>query len=64
MNAKDHKRLATVRSQADRLLDPGGQANGQILNIDVLEALLGDVQNIQNNRDPEHLAALIKLDTK
>lgn len=61
MNAKDTNHLVTLRAQADALLDAGVTGSG-ITNMDVMEALLGDLGEIMANRDPRYLAVLVQQD--
>ena len=61
MNARDIKRLQTIKHQADILLNAGVTGSG-ITNMDVMEAVLGDMQAAMGNRDPQELAKLIELD--
>lgn len=59
MDRTDHRRMSLVRAQADELLDAPKSTETQILNIDVLEALLGDIGHVQNGREPRELAELL-----
>ena len=61
MNARDIKRFQTIKHQADTLLNAGVTGSG-ITNMDVMEAVLGDMQAAMGNRDPRELAKLIELD--
>lgn len=59
MNAKDHKRVAEIKTQADKLLnDSGLMKEWDLLNIDVVEALLGDLNELTWGNDPKHLQNL------
>lgn len=62
MNKLDQKRITAILDQANTLLNAGPSKNGQILNIHVLEAVLGDLGRVSSGRDPRELAELVELD--
>lgn len=63
MNVKDTQRLGEVLRKVDRLLDSGPLPSGNIRNIDVLEALIGDIRTVMQNREPDEIHALLVQDT-
>lgn len=63
MNIKDQQRLAKVLAQADELLNKPGKVGNPISNLDVLEAVLGDIGRVMSNRDPVSLALLVERDS-
>lgn len=61
MRKAEYAAFKELCSQVDMLLDAGNTGSG-IRNIDVLEALLGDVMIVAGGGKAEHIPALITRD--
>ncbi len=64
MNGRDVIALTNILADTEALLNAGPSPEGKatILNIDVLEALIGDVRSVMNRGNPHEVAALLKQD--
>jgi hypothetical protein len=64
MNAKDVKRVNTMIKLANDLMNGPPSLNPVVTNVDVIEALIGDLGNVLIEREPTELVALVKRDSE
>lgn len=64
MTKAEYAKFQTLITQANELLDGPPKENNQITNMDVLEAVLGDIRNVMNGWKPFELTKLIELDAE
>jgi len=62
MNKRERERMHSILDMANRLMDGPSNAQAQITNADVVEAILGDLVKLLNSFDPVELPKLIELD--
>lgn len=60
MNAKDVKRLETMRTQANKLMNGKPSLNPVVTTAMVTEALISDLDELLAGRNPKWLAELIQ----
>lgn len=59
MTKGEYTRIQTIIDQTNRLMDAGPYDGRNVSNVDVIEALIGDLGKLVNNRPPMHLAELL-----
>jgi hypothetical protein len=62
MTKTDHARMALIIEQANKLMNVLPAVNPKVTNVDVIEAILGDIALIDHGWSPKHLAALIVVE--
>lgn len=62
MTKAEYAKLTKLTGQVDELLNAGPTKTNTILNIDVLEAFLGDVISIKNGGNAKEIPALCEQD--
>lgn len=60
MNSTDRARVKRVKDMANQLMDSKPSVNPVVKNVDIIEALIGDLGAIEYGNTPHNMAALIK----